>query len=64
VLVPGVAIDLLSELASFFWRVEDLIVEYGEVECETEADGVRRGHFTFADLERLLVRLLTVLNYR
>jgi hypothetical protein len=27
-------------LASLVGRVEDLVVEYGEVQCETKADGV------------------------
>jgi hypothetical protein len=30
-------------LASLIGRVEDLVVENGEVQCETETDGVGRG---------------------
>jgi hypothetical protein len=30
-------------LASLVGRVEDLVVEYGEVQCETETDGVGGG---------------------
>jgi len=33
---------LLGQLASLVWRVEDLVVEDGEVQCEAETDGVCR----------------------
>lgn len=36
----GIIESLLSQLASLVWRVEDLVVEYGEVQCETKTDGV------------------------
>ena len=32
--------SLLGQLASLVWRVEDLVVEDGEVEGEAETDGV------------------------
>ena len=44
-------------------RVEDLVVEDGEVEGESEPDGVGRLHLALGDLERLLVRLLGVLQH-
>jgi hypothetical protein len=36
----GVVESLLGQLASLVWGVEDLVVEDGEVQCETETDGV------------------------
>ena len=44
-------------------RVDDLVVEDGEVEGESEPDGVGRLHLALGDLERLLVRLLGVLQH-
>ena len=52
----------LGELASLLWRVEDLVVEDGEVEGEAQPDGVGGLHLTFADLEGVLVGLLRVVN--
>ena len=54
----------LGELASLLGRVEDLVVEDGEVEGESEADGVRRLHLGTRDVERVLVRLLRALRRR
>ena len=45
-------------------RVDDLVVEDGEVEGESEADGVRRLHLGTRDVERVLVRLLGALRRR
>jgi hypothetical protein len=39
----GIVESLLGQLASLVGRVEDLVVEDGEVQCETKADGVRGG---------------------
>jgi hypothetical protein len=36
----GIIEGLLGKMASAIGAVEDLVVEYGEVECETETDGV------------------------
>ena len=43
-------------------RVDDLVVEDGEVEGEAEADGVCRLHLGARDVERVLVGLLRVVN--
>ena len=50
----------LGELASLLGRVEDLIVEDGEVERQTEADGMRGLHLGLSNLEGLLVSLLRI----
>ena len=44
--------------------VDDLVVEDGEVEGESEADGMRRLHLGPRDVERVLVRLLGALRRR
>ena len=60
---PGKKIaDLLCQLAGLVGGVEDLVVEDGEVEGETQPDGVGWLHLTFADLKRVLVGLLRVVN--
>ena len=41
---------LLGKVASTVWRVEDLVVEDGEVESETKADGVGRGQLGLGDV--------------
>jgi hypothetical protein len=46
----GVVEGLLGEVASTVWRVEDLVVEDGEVEGETQADGVRRCQLRLGDV--------------
>lgn len=38
--------SLLGEVAGTIWAVEDLVVEDGEVECETKADGMRWQEFS------------------
>ncbi len=54
---------LLGQLARLLWRVEDLVVEDGEVERQSQADGVRGLHLRLGDLKGLLVRLLGVLQH-
>lgn len=39
----GIIESLLGKVAGTVWRVENLVVEYGEVEGETEADWVSGG---------------------
>ena len=41
---------LLGEVACAVGRVEDLVVEDGEVECQAEADGVGRGKLGLRDV--------------
>merc|ERR1719183_890162 len=66
ILVKGVQLSnslikgSLGELASLLGRVEDLIVEDGEVERQTEADGMRGLHLGLSNLEGLLVSLLRI----
>lgn len=49
--------SLLGELASLVGRVQDLVVEHGEVQRKTEADGVGGGQAAGSDLGGGLVRL-------
>ena len=44
--------------------VEDLIEEDGEVECESQPDGMSGLHARLGDVECVLVRLLAVLHHR
>ena len=53
----GVIESLLGELASLVGRVEDLVVENGEVQGKTEADGVGRSEVGGSDVSGSLVRL-------
>ena len=60
---------LLGEVASAVGRVEDLVVEDGKVQGETETDGVRRGEFRHGNvgsglvgLERLVGRVLALVT--
>lgn len=46
-----------------FGRVEDFVVEYGEVERQAESDRVRRLHLGFGNVECLAVRLLRVVDH-
>ena len=39
----GIIESLLGKTASLIRGVEDLVVEDGEVQCETQADGMRWG---------------------
>ena len=59
---PKKIADLLGQLAGLVGGVEDLVVEDGEVEGEPKPDGVGGLHLAFADLKRVLVRLLRVVN--
>jgi len=45
---------LLGEVASTVGGVEDLIVEYGEVQSETEADGVSGGEISLGNFGSVL----------
>lgn len=49
--------SLLGELASLVRGVQDLVVEHGEVQRKTEADGVSGGQAASSDLRGSLVRL-------
>jgi hypothetical protein len=49
--------SLLGELASLVGGVEDLVVEDGEVQGKTKADGVGRGEVLGGDLGGSLVSL-------
>lgn len=53
---------LLGQSAGLLGRVEDFVVEDGEVEGQAEPDGVRRLHVLLADVEGLLVGLLRVVH--
>lgn len=53
----GVIESLLSQLASLVGGVEDLVVEDGEVQSETETDGVRGGQAASSDVGGSLVGL-------
>jgi hypothetical protein len=53
----GVIESLLGQLASLVGGVEDLIVENGEVQCETETDGVGGGKVGGSDISSSLVGL-------
>ena len=52
----------LSEVASLVGRVEDLVVEDGEVKGEAETDGVGRGEVSLGDLSGGLVGLQRVVG--
>ena len=36
---------LLCQMACPIWRIENLIIEDGKVECQTQSDRMRSGHF-------------------
>ena len=59
---PKKIADLLGQLAGLVGGIEDLVVEDGEVEGETQSDGVGGLHLPFADLKGVLVCLLRVVN--
>ena len=50
----GVVEGLLGEVAGAVGRVEDLVVEHGEVEGQAEADGVRRGELGLGNVGGVL----------
>jgi len=60
----GVVERLLGQVARALRRVEDFVVEHGEVEREAEPNRVRGLHLRLGDVERLAVGLLRVLNHR
>ena len=47
-------------MASLIGRVEDLVVENGEVEGESETDGVGRGEFGLSDIGGVLINLVSI----
>lgn len=53
----GVIESLLGQLAGLVGRVEDLVVEDGEVQCEAEADGVGGSKVLGSNVSGGLVRL-------
>lgn len=53
---------LLGQSAGLLGRVEDFIVEDGEVEGQAQADGVCWLHVLLADVKSVLVGLLRVLH--
>lgn len=48
---------LFGEVAGLIRRVENLVVEDGEVQSQTQADGVGRGKLSLGNLGGSLVRL-------
>lgn len=50
----GVVESLLGKMASTVWRVEDLVVEDGEVQGETETDWVSRCELGLSDVGSVL----------
>ena len=58
-----IVVYLFGELACPLRRVENLVVENGEVECESESDGMRWLHLGLGDFKRLLIRLLGVFQH-
>ena len=53
----GIVKCLLSEVTSLVGRVEDLVVEDGKVQCETETDWVRRCEISGSNLGRSFIGL-------
>lgn len=53
---------LLGEMASLIRRVEDLVVEDGKVQRETETDGVSRGEISSGNLRRSFVGLQRLIS--
>lgn len=53
---------LLSQSAGLLWRVEDFVVEDGEVQGQAQTDGVCRLHVLLADFEGVLIGQLGVIN--
>ena len=51
---------LLCQMACPIWRIENLIIEDGKVECQTQSDRMRGGHFRLGYVKCLLVCLLRV----
>ena len=61
--LPSPHCYLLGQLAGFVGTVEDLIIEYGEVESQTQSDGMGWLHLGFADLESVLVSFLRIIHH-
>ena len=61
--LPSPLCYLLSQLAGFVGTVEDLIIEYGEVESQAQSDGMGWLHLGFADLESVLVSFLRIIHH-
>ena len=61
--LPSPLCYLLGQLAGFVGTVEDLIIEYGEVECESQSDGMGGLHLGFADLKSVLVSFLRIIHH-
>jgi len=55
--------NLLGQMAGPVWRVENLVVEDREVECQSQANGVRWLHLASRYFECFLVRALRVVHY-
>lgn len=60
--LDSIIINLFSQLASFVWRVQNLIVEDWEVEGQTQTDGMCWLHFTLANVKCILVSGLRVID--
>ena len=45
---------LLGQMAGAIGRIQDLVVEYGEVECEAETDWVRGSQLGLRDIGGIL----------
>ena len=58
----GVVESLLGQVASSFRRVEDFVVEHGEVQSETQTNRVSRWHLRFGNVESFGVSFLRVLD--
>ena len=56
-------IHLFSELTGLVGRGHYFIVEYGEIQGQTQPDRVSGLHGRFGDVEGVLVSLLGVINY-
>ena len=59
-MIARVFFYLLSEVASLVGGVEDFVVEYGEVERQAQADGVRGRQLVVGDGGRVAVRVKRV----
>lgn len=56
--------NLLCQVTGAGRRINDLVIEDGEVERQTETDRMRRLHFRLGNVEGLLIRFLRVLDHR
>merc|ERR1711981_322710 len=61
--LPSPHCYLLGQLAGFVGTVEDLIIEYGEVESQSQSDGMGWLHLGFADLKSVLVSFLRIIHH-